>query len=57
LFGRPGHEVLGKLHVKQIYEIAKVKQRDDHMKNFPLETISRMIIGSANTMGIEIVSG
>jgi large subunit ribosomal protein L11 len=47
--------VLGKLHVKQIYEIAKVKQRD--MKNFELENICRMIIGTANTMGIEIVSG
>jgi hypothetical protein len=30
---RPGHSFAGKVHVKQIYEIAKMKQLDPHMVN------------------------
>jgi len=30
---RPGHEIVGKVHVKHIYEIAKLKLNDEHLKN------------------------
>lgn len=48
--------MVGKVHVKQIYEIAKVKQRDDHLKHLPLDAICRQIVGSAGSMGLEVVS-
>lgn len=54
---RTGHEVVGEVHVKHIYEIAKVKQTDEHMKNISLESISRSIVGSCRTMGLRVVTG
>mmetsp|Transcript_48519 Transcript_48519/g.35710 ORF Transcript_48519/g.35710 Transcript_48519/m.35710 type:complete len:150 (-) Transcript_48519:23-472(-) len=53
--GRTRHEVVGKVHVKQIYEIAKVKRRDAHLAAIPLETMCKIISGSAFSMGLEIV--
>lgn len=53
---RPGHDVVGKIHVKQIYEIAKVKQRDEHLKDISLLALCRCIAGSAQSMGVEVVS-
>ena len=28
---RPAHEIVGKVHIKQLYEIAKMKKRDRHL--------------------------
>lgn len=54
LFYRPGHEVVGKIHVKQLYEIAKIKHADvDHLD---LEQVARCITGSCASMGIEVVN-
>ena len=53
---RTGHEIAGKVHVKQIYEIAKLKQQDKHMNSIELEKLCRMIMGSAKTMGFEVVN-
>jgi len=54
---RPGHEVAGKVHVKQIYEIALQKQKDPHMARISLEAIARQVTGSCLSMGIEVISG
>ena len=54
---RPGHDVVGKVHAKQIYEIALVKRTDAHMKNIPLKSLCRTIAGSAASMGLKVVSG
>lgn len=54
--GRPTHDYIGEVHVKQIYEIAKIKQSDEHMKDIPLESIARSVLGSAHSMGIRIVN-
>uniref|UniRef100_A0A9J2PKE0 Large ribosomal subunit protein uL11m n=1 Tax=Ascaris lumbricoides TaxID=6252 RepID=A0A9J2PKE0_ASCLU len=50
----PG-EIAGRLSVKHIYEIAKVKSRDKCLVGVPLQDICRMIIKSCRTMGIEVV--
>jgi ribosomal protein L11 len=42
--------------VKQVYEIAKIKQGDAHMKRLDLLTIARMIVASAGSMGIKITA-
>ena len=53
---RPGHEVVGRVTVQQIYEIAKVKLQDLQKKNkdVSLRTLARGIVGSARSMGIEV---
>lgn len=54
---RPGHDLVGTVHVKQIYEIAKIKQADPHMQHLTVETLCKCIAGSAISMGIKVVSG
>mmetsp|Transcript_1246 Transcript_1246/g.1293 ORF Transcript_1246/g.1293 Transcript_1246/m.1293 type:complete len:147 (+) Transcript_1246:54-494(+) len=49
------HKMVGKVHVKQIYEIAKIKQRDEHLAKIPLETLCRIIVGSCRSAGLEVV--
>ena len=53
--GRPGHEILATISLKHVYEIAKIKSTDEHMKILPLESIARMIVGSARSLGIQVV--
>lgn len=52
---RARHEIIGKIHVKQIYEIAKIKKRDSHMDHISLEAMCKCIAGSCGSMGIEVV--
>ncbi|XP_061338821.1 uncharacterized protein LOC133285584 [Gastrolobium bilobum] len=52
---RPGHVTASTLSVRHVYEIAKVKQSDPHLLNMPLDSISKSIIGTANSMGIKVV--
>ncbi|XP_070577302.1 large ribosomal subunit protein uL11m-like [Ptychodera flava] len=51
----PGKEVVGKVTLKHIFEIAKIKSEDDVWEDEPLENICKSIIGSARSMGIEVV--
>ena len=53
--GKPGHSVAGTISVKHVYEIAKIKQTDEHMRHLPLESIARTIVGTSKTLGIEVV--
>ncbi|KHN86270.1 putative 39S ribosomal protein L11, mitochondrial [Toxocara canis] len=48
-------EIVGKLSVKHIYEIAKVKSKDKCLVGVPLQDICRMIIKTCRTMGIEVI--
>jgi len=52
-----GREVAGTVTLKQIYEIAKIKKQDSSMKNVPMESLCKIIIGSTKSMGIEVVPG
>lgn len=54
---KPGREVAGTVTLKQIYEIAKIKKQDSSMKNVPMESLCKIIIGSTRSMGIEVVLG
>lgn len=53
---RPGHEIVGSVHVKQIYEIALMKQKDEGLKHLPLESIARSIAGSCQSIGLSVVN-
>lgn len=52
---KPGHDILATLSLKHIYEIAKIKATDEHMKHISLEAIARSVVGTARTVGIQIV--
>ena len=43
--------------LKQVYEIAKIKQQDKVFKNVSIESICKTVIGSARSIGIQIVTG
>eukprot|EP00210_Caulerpa_lentillifera_P006548 g6253.t1 len=51
---KTGHEIVGSISVKHIYEIAKVKQKDD--PRIRLESICKCLMGQARSMGIEVVT-
>lgn len=53
--GKPGHEVTGTISLKHIYEIAKIKATDDHLKHLSLEAVAKTVVGSAKTLGIQVV--
>ena len=51
---RPGHEIIGSVHAKQIYEIALLKQKDEGLAHLPLESIARSIAGSCQSIGLSV---
>ena len=50
-----GLDFVGSISLRQVYEIAKMKQMDEHMARQPLKSVCRSVMGSAKSMGIEIV--
>ena len=52
---KPGREEVGQVSVRQLYEIAKIKQRDPNLQHVPLLGICRMLKGTARTCGIRVV--
>ncbi|TKW15315.1 hypothetical protein SEVIR_5G229600v4 [Setaria viridis] len=52
---RPGHSNVSSLTLRHVFEIAKLKQADPFRKHMSLEALCKSIIGTANSMGIEIV--
>jgi len=53
--GRPGHETIATISLKHVYEIAKIKAADDHIKHLTLESIARTVVGTAKTLGVQVV--
>ena len=52
----PGHESAGKVSVKYLYEIAKVKQEaDPDLYSHDVEGILKQVMGTTRSMGIDIV--
>lgn len=52
---KPGHQIVGQVTVKHVYEIAKIKQTDPLCQYLSLEAICKSIMGTARSMGIEVV--
>lgn len=51
---KPGKETVGHLSVKEVYEIAKLKQRDPALAELPLEGLARSVVSTARTMGVQV---
>ena len=53
---KPGYETAGRVGIKYLYEIAKVKQElDPDLAQHDIEGICRMIQGTCRSMGIDVV--
>eukprot|EP00055_Hartaetosiga_balthica_P000489 m.136705 g.136705 ORF g.136705 m.136705 type:complete len:150 (-) comp10850_c0_seq1:27-476(-) len=53
---KPGKELVGSVTLRQIYEIAAIKKQDAKFRNTPLQSVCKSIIGSARSMGIDVIS-
>ncbi|KAL4237942.1 54S ribosomal protein L11 [Mactra antiquata] len=54
--GTTGHgEVAGILSLKHIYEIAKIKSKDQRFLGMSMENICKSVIGTAHSLGIKVV--
>ncbi|KAH3661880.1 hypothetical protein OGAPHI_006059 [Ogataea philodendri] len=54
--GEPGlRKSTVKLSLKHIYEIAKIKQKDDQLKNVSLENICKSVVETAKSIGVHVV--
>ena len=53
--GRAGHESLGTISLKHIYEIAAIKQTDPLRQFISLESHCKEIIGTCRSMGVRVL--
>ncbi|KAG5980421.1 hypothetical protein E4U55_004038 [Claviceps digitariae] len=53
---KPGHEIVGTLSLKHIYEIAKIKQSELRLSGLSLEGLCKSIIYQAKSIGIDVVA-
>ena len=51
---RTGHEIIGAISLKHLYEIAALKRRDT--PNIPLEAICKNLMASCRSMGVKVVA-
>ncbi|GAO15675.1 uncharacterized protein UV8b_01533 [Ustilaginoidea virens] len=54
--GKPGHEKVGTISLKHVYEIAKIKHTELRMSGLSLEGLCRSVIYQAKSVGIEVVA-
>ena len=52
---KPGHQTVGTVSLKHIYEIAKVKQSEPRLSGSSLEALAKCVIASARSAGIAVV--
>eukprot|EP00216_Chloropicon_sp_CCMP2111_P002336 CAMPEP_0198242850 /NCGR_PEP_ID=MMETSP1446-20131203/21749_1 /TAXON_ID=1461542 ORGANISM="Unidentified sp, Strain CCMP2111" /NCGR_SAMPLE_ID=MMETSP1446 /ASSEMBLY_ACC=CAM_ASM_001112 /LENGTH=118 /DNA_ID=CAMNT_0043926481 /DNA_START=16 /DNA_END=372 /DNA_ORIENTATION=+ len=53
---QPGHEVVGHISLKHIYEIAEVKLKDPELKHLSMKSMCSQLMSSAKSMGIQVVA-
>lgn len=52
----PGHETVGTISLKHVYEIAKIKQSELRLSGLTLESLCRSVIFQAKSIGINVVA-
>lgn len=53
---KPGQNIVGRVSIKYLYEIAKIKNEvDPELRQHDVEGITKMIISTARSMGIQVV--
>ncbi|KAJ5496796.1 Ribosomal protein L11 bacterial-type [Penicillium fimorum] len=51
----PGHDVCGKVSLKHVYEIAKIKQTEPRLSGLSLEGLCKSVMSQAKSIGIQVV--
>lgn len=51
---RPGHNIVGKISLKHVYEIAKIKKTDERHKDIELRAICSSIVLTAKVVGVDV---
>jgi large subunit ribosomal protein L11 len=51
---RPGHQSVGSVSLKHVYEIAKIKQTEQRLSGLTLEGLCKNVIGQAKTIGVTV---
>lgn len=52
----PGHQTVGTISLKHVYEIAKIKQTELRLSGLSLEGLCRSVIHQAKSIGINVVA-
>lgn len=52
----PGHESIGTISLKHVYEIAKIKQSELRLSGLSLQGLCRAVIHQCKSIGIEVVA-
>lgn len=51
----PGHETIGKVSLKHVYEIAKIKQTEMRLSGMSLQSLCKSVMAQAKSVGIDVV--
>ncbi|KAI9045209.1 mitochondrial 54S ribosomal protein uL11m [Aspergillus affinis] len=51
----PGHETVGNISLKHVYEIATIKQSETRLSGLSLEGLCKSILAQAKSIGIKVV--
>ncbi|CAG8909225.1 unnamed protein product [Penicillium egyptiacum] len=51
----PGHEFCGKISLKHVYEIAKLKHTETRLSGLSLEGLCKSVMSQAKSIGIQVV--
>ncbi|KAK2867981.1 hypothetical protein FQN49_003271, partial [Arthroderma sp. PD_2] len=53
--GKPGHETIGQVSLKHVYEIAKIKQTELRLSGLSLQGLCTSVIAQAKSIGLKVV--
>jgi large subunit ribosomal protein L11 len=53
---KPGHQTVGTISLKHVYEIAKIKQSELRLSGLSLEGLCRAVIYQSRSIGINVVA-
>ena len=51
----PGHEKVGRVSLKHVYEIAKLKRTETRLSGLSLQGLCKSVISQAKSIGIQVV--
>lgn len=51
----PGHDTIGQVSLKHVYEIAQIKQSELRLSGLSLQGLCKSVISQAKSMGIKVV--
>jgi len=53
--GKTSIGTVGRISLKHVYEIAKIKQQEDRLKGLGLEGLVKSVVAQAGSMGVVVV--